>query len=73
MAALQAFGVDVDQLVGEREHAQRVAQRARALGAQGMVVPSTAHAGHWTLVVFPVAFPAVRVVESREMHPEPPR
>lgn len=71
-AVREAFGLDVTHLVGQRELAQRMAQRAQAAGAQGIVMPSAAHSGHWTLVVFPAGFPAVRVVESREMHPKPP-
>ncbi|MGH2417374.1 MAG: RES domain-containing protein, partial [Candidatus Limnocylindria bacterium] len=46
--------------------------RARALGADGMVVPSAAHAGHWNLVVFPSAFAKVRVAGSSATRPRPP-
>jgi RES domain-containing protein len=67
-----ALAVDLDGLVGPRADAQPLAARARALGAAGMVVPSAAHPGHWTLVVFPEGFGALRVTGSRADHPRPP-
>jgi len=67
------LGVDEADLVGARERPQRLAARARRLGAGGIVTPSAAQPGGFALVVFPAAFGAIRVTGSDEVHPERPR
>ena len=64
--------VDLASLTGPRRAAQALAARARDIGADGLVLPSAAHAGHWNLVVFPVAFAKVSVHGSTATHPTPP-
>ena len=64
--------VDLESLTGPRSRAHGLARRARALGADGMVVPSAAREGAWNLVVFPPGFARARVDGSRAMHPRPP-
>ncbi|MCV0402774.1 MAG: RES family NAD+ phosphorylase [Chloroflexi bacterium] len=66
------LGVDVEDLIGEREAAQSLAERARSMGARGMVVPSAARSGAWNLVVFPEGLASVTVGRSRRVHPKPP-
>lgn len=68
----RALGVDDADLVRARERPQRLAARARRLGAAGIVAPSAAHAGHFALVVFPRGFGALSVRGSEELHPDPP-
>ena len=70
--AREELGVDLDAITGPRRAARELAARARDLGADGLILPSAAHAGHWNLVVFPPAFPKVRVVGSRTTSPRPP-
>jgi RES domain-containing protein len=70
--ARAALGVDLDELTGPRASAQAVAQRARSLGAAGMLVPSAAHRGAWNLVVFPKGFDRLTVGRGRNVHPRPP-
>jgi RES domain-containing protein len=70
--ARRVLGVDLRELAGPRGRAQALAQRARQLGAEGMVVPSAAHPEHWNLVVFPAGFAKVRVAGSTATHPRPP-
>lgn len=67
-----ALGVEVGELIGPRERCQEVASRARQLGADGLIVPSAAHAGAWNLVVFPSGFGAVRPAGSTVRNPVPP-
>jgi RES domain-containing protein len=62
--AREELGVDLDTITGARRAAQELAARARDLGSDGLILPSAAHAGHWNLVVFPTAFPKVRVAGS---------
>ena len=64
--------VSLDALTGPRSRAHGLARRARALGAEGMIVPSAARDGAWNLVVFPAGFARVRVSGSRAMNPRPP-
>ena len=66
------LGIDLDRLTGPRTRAHGLADRARKLGALGMVVPSAARDGAWNLVVFPSGFGRLRVAGSRAMHPRPP-
>jgi hypothetical protein len=68
----QALGVELAELIGPHRAAQALATRVRAMGADGIVAPSAAHADHWNLVVFPTAFAKLRVVGSRATHPTPP-
>lgn len=70
--AREALGIDVEDLVGEREAAQALARRARSVGARGMVVPSAARSGAWNLVVFPEGLASVTVGRARRMQPKPP-
>ena len=70
--AREQLDVDLGALMGPRRAAQDLAARARDLGADGLILPSAAHAGHWNLVVFPDAFPRVRVVGSTTSRPRPP-
>jgi RES domain-containing protein len=67
--ARTALGVEPGDLVGPRSRSQETATRARALGADGMVVPSAARRGEWNLVVFPSGFAHARPAGSRVMHP----
>ena len=69
---VQELGIDLEQLTGPRTHAHDFAERARDLGAAGMVVPSAARDGAWNLVVFPPGFAALRVAGSRTTNPRPP-
>jgi RES domain-containing protein len=71
-AARDELGVEVSDLVGARRAAQSLSAKARALGADGMIVPSAAHADHWNLVVFPAAFAKLRVAGSTATRPRPP-
>lgn len=64
--------VEPGDLVGAREHAQRIADRVRGAGALGMIVPSAARSGGWNLVVFPGGFDRVRTRGSRVRNPAPP-
>ncbi len=64
--------IDLEQLTGPRTRAHDFAERARGLGAAGMVVPSAARGGAWNLVVFPSGFSALRTAGSRAMNPRPP-
>lgn len=69
---LAALGLDREALVGARAAPQRLADRARGLGAQGLVAPSAADPDGWSLVVFPAGFDTVRSVGSRLVRPRPP-
>ena len=71
-AALDQLGVALVDLTGPRDSTQDVADRARAAGADGMIVPSAARPGHWNLVVFPSAFDRLRVAGSTATRPKPP-
>ena len=64
--------ISLDALTGPRSRAHGLAQRALALGAHGMVVPSAARDGAWNLVVFPAGFARLRVSGSRTTNPRPP-
>lgn len=66
------LGIDLAVLTGPRTRAHDFAERARELGAAGMVVPSAAHDGAWNLVVFPSGFGALRTDGSRVTSPRPP-
>ena len=66
------LGVALDQLTGPRARAHDFAERARELGAQGMVVPSAARDVGWNLVVFPSGFASLHATGSRAMHPHLP-
>ena len=66
------LGAELSALTGPRRAAQGLTARARALGADGMIVPSAAHADHWNLVVFPSAFAKLRVAGSSATRPKPP-
>jgi RES domain-containing protein len=70
--ARDELSVELDDLTGPRRAAQELAGRARDLGAEGLILPSAAHPGHWNLVVFPPAFPKVRVAGSTATRPRPP-
>ena len=69
---LSGLGVELADLVGARAGAQALAERARRLGAEGMLVPSAARAGSWNLVVFPSAFARLSVAGSSATRPKPP-
>jgi hypothetical protein len=69
----EALGVSEAELTGARDRPQQFARRARRMGARGIVAPSAAHSGHWSLVVFPAGFASVSVAGSGARHPEPPR
>ncbi len=71
-AVREALGVTEEELTGPRERAQQLGRRARRMGALGIVAPSAARQGYWSLVVFPAGFDALGTVGSREQHPEPP-
>lgn len=70
-ATRRALGVTLRQLTGawtpERPNRAtlRVARAARSLGVDAIIVPSAAREGGWNLAIFPVAFPAVRLVSRR--------
>jgi hypothetical protein len=66
------LGFILEQLTGPRTRAHDFAERARDVGAAGMVVPSAARDGAWNLVVFPSGFSALRAAGSRAMNPRPP-
>jgi hypothetical protein len=66
------LGIALGELTGARTRAHDLAERARGLGALGMVVPSAARDGGWNLVVFPPGFAALRTAGSRAMNPRPP-
>ena len=67
------LAVEVAELTGPRGPAQQsLAAKAKALGAEGMIVPSAAHGGHWNVVVFPSAFPRLAVAGSTSTRPKPP-
>ena len=68
----EALGVELAELTGEWDAPQTLAARLGALGAQGAIVPSAAHEGHWNLVVLPSGFSHVTVRRGRTMHPAPP-
>jgi len=68
----EQLSVELDDLTGPRRAAQELAARARDLGAEGLILPSAAHGGKWNLVVFPSAFPKVRVTGSSATRPRPP-
>ena len=68
----EELGIELDAITGPRRAAQELAARARDLGADGLILPSAAHHGHWNLVVFPTAFPKVRVAGSVATRPQPP-
>lgn len=70
--ARDALGVDLGGLTGARASAQAVAEHARSLGAEGMLVPSAARAGAWNLVVFPDGFARLAVGRGRNLQPRPP-
>jgi RES domain-containing protein len=70
--AREQLDVDLDAITGPRAAAQGLAARVRELGADGLILPSAAHADHWNLVVFPTAFPKVRVIGSTTTRPRPP-
>lgn len=69
---LRALGVELSDLTGPRQRAQPVAERAQAAGAAGLIAPSAARPGQWSLVVFPAGFERLSVARSRVMHPAPP-
>lgn len=71
-SAVEAIDIDPGEIVRSRGTARRAAVRARSLGAEGMVVPSAAHPGHWNLVVFPSGFGRVRPGRARTVRPRPP-
>ena len=67
------LGVELAQLTGPRRTAQQsLAARARALGADGMIVPSAAHTDRWNVVVFPSGFARLVVAGSSATRPRPP-
>ena len=70
--ARAALGVELADLIGARERCQEAARRAQRMGADGLIVPSAAHAGAWNLVVFPSGFGAVRPAGSTVRNPAPP-
>lgn len=70
--ARTALGVEPRVLTGTRARAQRAAEHAKELGAQGMVVPSAARPDAWNLVVFPDGLSHVTVGPGRAVHPRPP-
>jgi RES domain-containing protein len=70
--AAAALEIERDALRGPREIAQPVAERARRLGADGMIVPSAADPDGWNLVVFRSGFERLRTAGSRVTHPRPP-
>jgi RES domain-containing protein len=71
-ATVRELGVDLDRLVGERRAAQELSDRARTMGAEGMIVPSAARHGQWNLVVFPSGLRRLAPTASRAVHPRPP-
>ena len=71
-AVRDELGVALSELTGPRNAAQSLASKARALGAEGMIVPSAAHPDRWNVVVFPSAFAKVTVDGSNVARPKPP-
>ncbi len=72
-AVRAGVAAEVAELTGPRDAAQQaLAAKARALGAEGMIVPSAAHGGLWNVVVFPSAFPRLAVAGSTSTRPKPP-
>lgn len=67
-----ALGVALDALTGPRDVAQRLGDRMRALGADGLIAPSAADPDAWNLVVWPQGFDRLRAGRPRTMRPEPP-
>jgi hypothetical protein len=65
------LSMSLDELTGSRARAHGFAERARQLGARGMVVPSAARDGGWNLVVFPSGFAELSTAGSRAMNPRP--
>lgn len=71
------LGLDEADLVGDwapgspNPATTRVAEVAREMGVEGMVVPSAARQGGWNLVVLPRAFDRVRLVARRRRVPQP--
>jgi RES domain-containing protein len=66
------LGVELSDLIGARAGAQALTPRARALGAEGLVVPSAARPEAWNLVVLPGGFARATVRRGRTLHPRPP-
>lgn len=64
--------VELTDLTGPRASAQSLAPRAKALGAEGLIVPSAARDGAWNLVVFPEGFERLSVGRGRSRQPRPP-
>lgn len=64
--------MELEDLVGPRDVAQRLAARVRSLGADALIAPSAADPDAWNLVIWPRAFDRVRAGRPRTMHPEPP-
>ncbi len=67
-----SLDVELTHLIGPRASAQSLAPRAKALGAQGLIVPSAALDGAWNLVVFPEGFRRLAVGRGRNVQPRPP-
>ncbi len=67
-----SLGIELSDLTGPRASAQALAPRAKAIGAQGLIVPSAARDGAWNLVVFPEGFDRLAVGRGRNMQPRPP-
>lgn len=71
------LGLDEAALVGEwapgvpNPAAMRVAEVAREMGVEGIIVPSAARAGGWNLVVLPGALKRVHLVGRRRQVPQP--
>jgi RES domain-containing protein len=66
------LGIELTELTGPRASAQSLAPRAKAHGAQGLIVPSAAREGAWNVVVFPEGFERLAVGRGRVMRPRPP-
>jgi RES domain-containing protein len=67
-----SLDVELTDLTGRRASAQSLAPVAKALGAQGLIVPSAAQEGAWNLVVFPEGFERLAISRGRNVHPRPP-